>query len=183
MKGLLPIAAGGYISTWSVGFFFQSLATPASVDYFGANDPLIPSLVLALAMAPSALGGPLSARIGTRASRGFGLAATFATSLALLACMVAGQLALFFVLEVLFAVACGIVLSASMHMLISASTPQENASVVSLTNFSGYAGSTVISTVATAVADSVDLAWVFALIVAMAAVSVVPGCIKLAKEK
>lgn len=182
LKGLLPIAAGGYISTWSVGFFFQSLATPASVDYFGANDPLIPSLVLALAMAPSALGGPISARIGTRASMVFGLAATFATSLALLACMVAGQLALFFVLEVLFAVASGIVLSASMHMLISASTPQENASVVSLTNFSGYAGPTVISTVATAVADSVDLAWVFALIVAMAAVSVVPGCIKLAKE-
>lgn len=113
----------------------------------------------------------------------FGLAATFATSLALLGCMVTGQLALFFVLEVLFAVASGIVLSASMHMLISASTPQENASVVSLTNFSGYAGSTVISTVATAVADSVDLAWVFALIVVMAAVSVVPGCIKLAKEK
>ena len=44
LRKLLPIVAGGYISTWSVGFFFQSLSTPASVDYFGATDPLIPVL-------------------------------------------------------------------------------------------------------------------------------------------
>ena len=35
LRKLLPIVAGGYISTWSVGFFFQSLSTPASVDYLG----------------------------------------------------------------------------------------------------------------------------------------------------
>ena len=46
LRKLLPIVAGGYISTWSVGFFFQSLSTPASVDYFGATDPLIPSSCL-----------------------------------------------------------------------------------------------------------------------------------------
>ena len=97
--------------------------------------------------------------------------------------MLMGVLVPYLLIEVVFAITSGMILSSSLHMLISASTPQENASVVSLTNFSGYAGSTVISTVATAVADSVDLAWVFALIVAMAAVSVVPGCIKLTKEK
>ena len=92
LRGLLPIVAGGYISTWSIGFFFQSLATPASVDYFAATDPLIPSLVLALAMAPSALGGPLSARIGTRPSMIFGYSIMFCAAAALEVCMLMGVL-------------------------------------------------------------------------------------------
>ena len=182
LRGVLPIAAGGYISTWCIGFFFQSLSTPASVDYFNATDPLIPSLVLALAMAPSALGGPLSARIGTRASMIGGYVAMFAVSAALWGCMVAGLLVPFLVLEVVFAVTTGVILSSSLHMLISAATPEENASVVSLANLSGYLGSTVISTVMTALSTTLDLATVFALIIAMGAASIIPGCLCLRKQ-
>ena len=182
LRGVLPIAAGGYVSTWCIGFFFQSLSTPASVDYFNATDPLIPSLVLALAMAPSALGGPLSARIGTRASMIGGYVAMFAVSAALWGCMVAGLLVPFLVLEVVFAVTTGVILSSSLHMLISAATPEENASVVSLANLSGYLGSTVISTVMTALSTTLDLATVFALIIAMGAASIIPGCLCLRKQ-
>lgn len=182
LRGVLPIAAGGYISTWCIGFFFQSLSTPASVDYFNATDPLIPSLVLALAMAPSALGGPLSARIGTRASMIGGYVAMFAVSAALWGCMVAGLLVPFLVLEVVFAVTTGVILSSSLHTLISAATPEENASVVSLANLSGYLGSTAISTVMTALSTTLDLATVFALIIAMGAASIIPGCLCLRKQ-
>ena len=183
LRKLLPIVAGGYISTWSVGFFFQSLSTPASVDYFGATDPLIPSLVLALAMAPSALGGPVSARMGTRSSMIVGYIIMFGAIVALEVCMVLGLLVPYLMLEVVFAVATGMILSSSLHMLISASTPQENASVVTLANLTGYVGSTVVSTIQTGLTATFDLATVYAFIALLAAISIVPGCISMAEHK
>ena len=183
LRKLLPIVAGGYISTWSVGFFFQSLSTPASVDYFGATDPLIPSLVLALAMAPSALGGPVSARMGTRSSMIVGYIIMFGTIVALGVCMVLGLLVPYLVLEVVFAVATGMILSSSLHMLISASTPQENASVVTLANLTGYVGSTVVSTIQTGLTATFDLATVYAFIALLAAISIVPGCTSMAEHQ
>lgn len=183
LRKLLPIVAGGYISTWSVGFFFQSLSTPASVDYFGATDPLIPSLVLALAMAPSALGGPVSARMGTRSSMIVGYIIMFGAIVALEICMVLGLLVPYLVLEVVFAVTTGMILSSSLHMLISASTPQENASVVTLANLTGYVGSTVVSTIQTGLTATFDLATVYAFIVLLSAISIVPGCISMAKHQ
>lgn len=183
LRKLLPIVAGGYISTWSVGFFFQSLSTPASVDYFGATDPLIPSLVLALAMAPSALGGPVSARMGTRSSMIVGYIIMFGAIVALGVCMVLGLLAPYLMLEVVFAVTTGMILSSSLHMLISASTPQENASVVTLANLTGYVGSTVVSTIQTGLTATFDLATVYAFIALLAAISIVPGCISMAKHQ
>ena len=183
LRKLLPIVAGGYISTWSVGFFFQSLSTPASVDYFGATDPLIPSLVLALAMAPSALGGPVSARMGTRSSMIVGYTIMFGAIVALGVCMVLGLLVPYLVLEVVFAVTTGMILSSSLHMLISASTPQENASVVTLANLTGYIGSTVVSTIQTGLTATFDLATVYAFIALLAAISIVPGCISMAKHQ
>ena len=183
LRGLLPIVAGGYISTWSIGFFFQSLATPASVDYFAATDPLIPSLVLALAMAPSALGGPLSARIGTRPSMIFGYSIMFCAVAALEVCMLMGVLVPYLLIEVVFAITSGMILSSSLHMLISASTPQENASVVTLANLSGYVGSTVVSTIQTALTATFDLATVYAIIALLAAISIVPGCVAMFKQR
>lgn len=183
LRKLLPIVAGGYISTWSVGFFFQSLSTPASVDYFGATDPLIPSLVLALAMAPSALGGPVSARMGTRSSMIVGYIIMFGAIVALGVCMVLGLLVPYLVLEVVFAATTGMILSSSLHMLISASTPQENASVVTLANLTGYVGSTVVSTIQTGLTATFDLATVYAFIALLAAISIVPGCISMAKHQ
>ena len=183
LRGLLPIVAGGYISTWSIGFFFQSLATPASVDYFAATDPLIPSLVLALAMAPSALGGPLSARIGTRPSMIFGYSIMFCAATALEVCMLMGVLVPYLLIEVVFAITSGMILSSSLHMLISASTPQENASVVTLANLSGYVGSTVVSTIQTALTATFDLAMVYAIIALLAAISIVPGCVAMFKQR
>ena len=183
LRKLLPIVAGGYISTWSVGFFFQSLSTPASVDYFGATDPLIPSLVLALAMAPSALGGPVSARMGTRSSMIVGYIIMFGAIVALGVCMVLGLLVPYLVLEVVFAVTTGMILSSSLHMLISASTPQENASVVTLANLTGYIGSTVVSTIQTGLTATFDLATVYTFIALLAAILIVPGCISMAKHQ
>ena len=172
---LLPIVAGGYISTWSVGFFFQSLSTPASVDYFGATDPLIPSLVLALAMAPSALGGPMSARTTTRFAVYGGTALLCITYAILWVTLTKGMTVPFLIADGVFSVSTGILLSASMHMLISYSDPADSASVVSLINFTGYVGSTVVSIAMSAIANTMALGTVLMVGFAISMLFMIPG--------
>ena len=175
LRKLLPIVAGGYISTWSVGFFFQSLSTPASVDYFGATDPLIPSLVLALAMAPSALGGPMSARTTTRFAV-YGGTALLCISYAILwVTLTKGMTVPFLITDGVFSVSTGILLSASMHMLISYSDPADSASVVSLINFTGYVGSTVVSIAMSTIANTLALSTVLMVGFAISMVFMIPG--------
>ena len=59
-----------------------------------------------------------------------------------------------------FSVSTGILLSASMHMLISYSDPADSASVVSLINFTGYVGSTVVSIAMSTIANTLALSTV-----------------------
>lgn len=141
LRPVFPLAAGCYIAAWGTGVFFQSLSTPAAVTYFQSTDPLIPALMFALAMAPSALGGPMSARTTTRFAV-YGGTALLCISYAILwVTLTKGMTVPFLIADGVFSVSTGILLSASMHMLISYSDPADSASVVSLINFTGYVGS------------------------------------------
>lgn len=175
LRPMFPIAAGAYISAWGIGMFFQSLSTPAAVEYFYANDPLLPSLILALAMAPSALGGPLTSKFSTKTSVILGAVLMYASCIALWIAMELHILVLFLLLDFIFGVSTGILLSASMQMLISASNPKDNAAVVSLINFTGYVGSTVLSLIMSALSASFNLALVFALVVLLSIPFIIPG--------
>lgn len=177
LRSVFPIAAGCYIAAWGIGMFFQSLSTPAAVQYFGSTDPLLPAIILALAMAPSALGGPMSARTSTRFALVGGSALMFASCIGLFLTLSAGLMVPFLLLSFVFAVACGIILSASLHMLISFSDPAESANVISLINFGGYVGTTIISVVMSALAAITTLANVLALVSVIGAAFMVPGAV------
>lgn len=177
LRSVFPIAAGCYIAAWGIGMFFQSLSTPAAVQYFGSTNPLLPAIILALAMAPSALGGPMSARTSTRFALVGGSVLMFASCAALFVTLNAGLMVPFLALSFVFAVACGIILSASLHMLVSYSDPSESASVISLINFGGYVGTTIISVAMSALAAATTLANVLALVSVIGAAFMVPGAI------
>ena len=177
LHGVFPMAAGCYIAAWGIGMFFQSLSTPAAVQYFGSTDPLLPAIILALAMAPSALGGPMSARTSTRFALGGGSVLMLATCAGLFFALNAGAMEVFLVLCFVFAVACGIILSASLHLLVSYSDPSESAIVISLINFGGYAGTTIISVLMSALAAVTTLANVFAFLAVIGACAMIPGAI------
>ena len=55
--------------------------------------------------------------------------------------------------------------------------------MVSLINFTGYVGSTVVSTIQTALTATFDLATVYAIIALLAAISIVPGCVAMFKQR
>ena len=177
LRGVFPLAAGCYIVAWGTGIFFQSLSTPAATQYFGSTDPLIPALILALAMAPSALGGPMSARTTTRFAVGGGLALLTVTYVVLWWTLVGQLLVPFLVVEALFSVSTGILLSASMHMLISYSDPADSASVVSLINFTGYIGSTIVSMSMSALANITELSNVLMVGFAISLLFMIPAAV------
>lgn len=89
--------------------------------------------------------------------------------------MVAASLAFGALGCALFAVACGIILSASMHMLISYSDPSESASVVSLINFAGYVGTTLLSVAMSGLASALSLAGVLAFIAVLGGLFMIHG--------
>lgn len=175
LRPVFPLAAGCYIAAWGTGVFFQSLSTPAAVAYFQSTDPLIPALMFALAMAPSALGGPMSARTTTRFAV-YGGTALLCISYAILwVTLTKGMTVPFLIADGVFSVSTGILLSASMHMLISYSDPADSASVVSLINFAGYVGSTVVSIAMSTIANSLPLSTVLMVGFAISMVFMIPG--------
>ncbi|WP_456035299.1 hypothetical protein [Senegalimassilia anaerobia] len=175
LRPVFPLAAGCYIAAWGTGVFFQSLSTPAAVTYLQSTDPLIPALMFALAMAPSALGGPMSARTTTRFAV-YGGTALLCISYAILwVTLTKGMTVPFLIADGVFSVSTGILLSASMHMLISYSDPADSASVVSLINFTGYVGSTAVSIAMSAIANTLALSTVLMVGFAISMVFMIPG--------
>ena len=175
LRPVFPLAAGCYIAAWGTGVFFQSLSTPAAVTYFQSTDPLIPALMFALAMAPSALGGPMSARTTTRFAV-YGGTALLCISYAILwVTLTKGMTVPFLIADGVFSVSTGILLSAGMHMLISYSNPADSASVVSLINFTGYVGSTVVSIAMSTIANTLALSTVLMVGFAISMVFMIPG--------
>ena len=175
LRPVFPLAAGCYIAAWGTGVFFQSLSTPAAVTYFQSTDPLIPALMFALAMAPSALGGPMSARTTTRFAV-YGGTAMLCISYAILwVTLTKGITVPFLIADGVFSVSTGILLSASMHMLISYSDPADSASVVSLINFTGYVGSTAVSIAMSTIANTLALSTVLMVGFVISMVFMIPG--------
>lgn len=175
LRPVFPLAAGCYIAAWGTGVFFQSLSTPAAVTYFQSTDPLIPALMFALAMAPSALGGPMSASTTTRFAV-YGGTALLCISYAILwVTLTKGMTVPFLIADGVFSVSTGILLSASMHMLISYSDPADSASVVSLINFTGYVGSTAVSIAMSTIANTLALSTVLMVGFAISMVFMIPG--------
>lgn len=151
LRPVFPLAAGCYIAAWGTGVFFQSLSTP------------------------SALGGPMSARTTTRFAV-YGGTAMLCISYAILwVTLTKGMTVPFLIADGVFSVSTGILLSASMHMLISYSDPADSASVVSLINFTGYVGSTVVSIAMSTIANSLPLSTVLMVGFAISMVFMIPG--------
>ena len=131
--------------------------------------------MFALAMAPSALGGPMSARTTTRFAVYGGTALLCITYAILWVTLTKGMTVPFLIADGVFSVSTGILLSASMHMLISYSDPADSASVVSLINFTGYVGSTVVSIAMSAIANTMALGTVLMVGFAISMVFMIPG--------
>lgn len=169
LRGVLPIAACAYVASWGVGTFFQSFSSPVAVECFGSNDPFVASAILALSMAPSALGAPLEARMPSGVSLRVSMAALLAFTCAMCAAMAAGALGPFLVLVALFGLSTGMCLSGSLRLLFAKADMRSTATVVSTINLIGYTGSAVLSGAMGALVDATTLVGVLAALAGFSA--------------
>ena len=173
LRGVLPIAACAYIASWGVGTFFQSFSSPVAAECFGSNDPFVASAILALSMAPSALGAPLEARMPSGVSLRVSMAALLVFTCAMCVAMAAGALGAFLVLVALFGLSTGMCLSGSLRLLFARADMRSTATVVSTINLIGYTGSAVLSGMMGALVGATTLVGVLAVLVVFAAVATV----------
>lgn len=159
-------AACAYIATWGVGTFFQSFSAAVALDCFGMRDIGMASLILALAMAPSGLGGPLEARLPAGVSLRIGMVSHVVVSAGMCVCMAAGNVALFLACNALASVAMGVCLSGSLRLLLAHCDASETARVVSVINITGYAGAAALSMLMGATVPVFGLAGTLGLLVA-----------------
>ena len=169
LRGVLPIAACAYVASWGVGTFFQSFSSPVAAECFGSSDPFMASAILALSMAPSALGAPLEARMPLRVS----MAALLVVTCAMCVAMAAGALGAFLVLVALFGLSTGMCLSGSLRLLFARADMRSTATVVSTINLIGYTGSAVLSGMMGALVGATTLVGVLAALAMFAAVATV----------
>ena len=162
LRRAFPIAGCAYIASWGIGTFFQSFSSPVAVECFGAEDPFVASAILALPMAPSALGAPIEARMRSGVSLRVSMAALLAFTCGMCVSMAAGALVPFLVLVALFGLSTGMCLSGSLRLLFADADAGGTAAVVSTINLVGYAGSAMLSGVMGALVGITTLVGVLA---------------------
>ena len=162
LRGVLPIAACAYVASWGVGTFFQSFSSPVAAECFGSSDPFMASAILALSMAPSALGAPLEARMPSGVSLRVSMAALLVFTCAMCVAMAA-----------LFGLSTGMCLSGSLRLLFARADMRSTATVVSTINLIGYTGSAVLSGMMGALVGATTLVGVLAALAMFAAVATV----------
>lgn len=171
---LLPffvLACFAYSAAWCATSYFQAFCAPVASDVFGMAAPVAASAILALAMAPSAAGGPVEARLSSKLSLRVAATALLATLCACLASMALGNFPLCLVTLVAMSLASGMGLSGSLRMLLSRADASQTATVVSALNLIAYVACTAFSFINGAIAAASNLLGVMAFAIFVAAVS------------
>ncbi|WP_345482922.1 MFS transporter [Actinopolymorpha pittospori] len=148
VRGLLPVAAAVFLSTWATGAFYQAFVPALVEDQLQTRSPLILGLVFAAYMAPSAVGAPLGGRFTPAAAQRIGMIAFLAGMIGIITAIATGTLALFIAATIVAGASQGIAISAATRGLLQGSTLAERAptfSVIYLICYSAAAFPSLIS--------------------------------------
>lgn len=184
-RRLFAVVAVCYLATWLVSCFYQSFSAPIAQQCFGETSPLAGSVILALIMAPSLLGGPLVQRFEPKRTLVISMAAVTVTTALMALCVLMGAELLFMGDCALFSFAMGVAVSVSLRLLLLRVSVLRVSAILASVNLVAYAGSAVTGVVCGILLEATSFAFVFA---AMAAVLVaaslfVAVCLRAPSEK
>ena len=184
-RRLFAVVAVCYLATWLVSCFYQSFSAPIAQQCFGETSPLAGSVILALIMAPSLLGGPLVQRFEPKRTLVVSMAAVTATTALMALCVLMGAELLFMGDCALFSFAMGVAVSVSLRLLLLRVSVLRVSAILASVNLVAYAGSAITGVVCGILLGATSFAFVFA---AMAAVLVaaslfVAVCLRAPSEK
>lgn len=184
-RRLFAVVAVCYLATWLVSCFYQSFSAPIAQQCFGETSPLAGSVILALIMAPSLLGGPLVQRFEPKRTLVISMAAVTVTTALMALFVLMGAELLFMADCALFSFAMGVAVSVSLRLLLLRVSVLRVSAILASVNLVAYAGSAVTGVVCGILLEATSFAFVFA---AMAAVLVaaslfVAVCLRAPSEK
>ncbi|MFR5091506.1 MAG: MFS transporter [Adlercreutzia equolifaciens] len=175
-------------ATWPPGSSPASTSrssAPIAQQCFGETSPLAGSVILALIMAPSLLGGPLVQRFEPKRTLVVSMAAVTATTALMALFVLMGAELLFMADCALFSFAMGVAVSVSLRLLLLRVSVLRVSAILASVNLVAYAGSAITGVICGILLEATSFAFVFA---AMAAVLVaaslfVAVCLRAPSEK
>ena len=184
-RRLFAVVAVCYLATWLVSCFYQSFSAPIAQQCFGETSPLAGSVILALIMAPSLLGGPLVQRFEPKRTLVVSMTAVTLTTALMALFILMGAELLFMADCALFSFAMGVAVSVSLRLLLLRVSVLRVSAILASVNLVAYAGSAVTGVVCGILLEATSFVFVFA---AMAAVLVaaslfVAVCLRAPSEK
>lgn len=162
-----------YLATWMVGCFFQSFSAPIAYECFGAASPFMGSVILALAMAPSVLGGPAVQKFHPKKALAISMAVVLASTGALALFVAEGSQLPFMVACGVFSFSMGAALSTALRMLLLEVNVLQVSAILASINLVAYAGSAVTGLVCGALLGASSFTMVFAVMAVVLALSCV----------
>jgi MFS family permease len=132
IRGLLPVAAAVFLSTWATGAFYQAFVPGLVEDQLHSRSSLVLGLVFAAFMAPSVLGAPVGGRFTPAAGQRIGMTVFLAGWIGITTAIAAGSLAVFIAATVVAGAAQGIAVSAAIRGLLQGSTVTDRAPIFSV---------------------------------------------------
>ena len=167
LRAVFPIAAAAYLSAWCVGAFYQSYCSPIAVDCLDTPDPVAASVILVLAMVPSAIGGPLEARFPSGTSLRLAMVLLLIAAFGSIVAMATAAFIPFLVCMTVFSVSMGMCLSGSLRLLFAQADGISTATVTSTINLIAYAACTVSSFATSALIPMLGLTGIMALLIVL----------------
>ena len=170
-RRLFVAVAVVYLATWMVGCFFQSFSAPIAYTCFGAASPFAGSIILALAMAPSVLGGPAVQKFHPKKALAVSFAVVVASTAVLALFVATGAELAFMATCAVFSFSMGACLATALRMLLLEVNVLQVSAILASINLVAYAGSAVTGLVAGALLGATSFPVVFAVMAVILAAS------------
>ena len=132
VRGLLPVAAAVFLSTWATGAFYQAFVPGLVEDQLHSSSSLVLGLVFAAFMAPSVLGAPVGGRFTPATGQRVGMAVFLAGWIGITTAITIGSLPVFIAATVVAGAAQGIAVSAAIRGVLHGSTVADRAPIFSV---------------------------------------------------
>lgn len=175
-RRLYLIAACLFVATWALGGFFQAYGPSIAADQLGSQSTVTAAIVFSSFLLPSAIGGPLSARLAPATAQRIGIVIFTLAVGGVIFSVKTSMIAVFLVMSAIAGAAQGVALTGSIRSLLDGIAPHDRAGVLSLIYATSYTGAAVTSFIAGQLSKFMDL---FQLVTCYGGLAVVASVITL----
>ena len=142
---LYPVSACLFVATWALGGFFQAYGPSIAADQLGSRSTLTAAVVFSSFLLPSAIGGPLSAKLSPARAQRIGIVVFTLAVGGVILTIKLSMIGAFLAMCAIAGAAQGVALTGSIRSLLDGVSARDRAGVLSLIYATSYTGAAVTS--------------------------------------